>query len=75
MPEQFVLHEFRSKVDKEYVGVAPNSSSVKPVHIAQAAFRTIDERYWKLSLLKRLALAKYKWSYIICFGFFRISYI
>ena len=56
MPEQFVLHEFRSKVDKEYVGVAPNSSSVKPVHIAQAAFRTIDERYWKLSLLKRLAL-------------------
>ena len=56
MPEQLVLHDLRSRVDETFVGLSPNSSSVKPVHIAQAVFRTIDEHYWKIPLLKKVAL-------------------
>ena len=56
MPETFVLSKFRKEVDDKYVGISPNSSSVKPVHISSGAFRAIFGEYKESTELKRLAL-------------------
>ena len=56
MIDPIVLKDLRSKVDEEFVQVKPNSGSIKPVHIAQAALRTFYGKYYKSRLLKRVAL-------------------
>jgi len=39
--ETIVMHELRKAVDDKYVGFKPESSSVKPVHIAMGVFKSI----------------------------------
>ena len=56
MSERIVLREYRAKVDKAFVGFPPNGSSIKPVHIAGGAFRTIYGAYNTTMGIKRLAL-------------------
>ena len=56
MSERIVLREYRAKVDKTFVGFPPNGSSIKPVHIAGGAFRTIYGAYNTTMGIKRLAL-------------------
>jgi len=41
MSEQIYLREYRSVVDKCYVGFRPNGDSIKPVHIAGGSLRCI----------------------------------
>lgn len=39
--DNIVMHDIRKKVDERYVGFRPESSSVKPVHIAMGVFKAI----------------------------------
>ena len=54
--EQIYLRDARNAVDKEYVGFAPNGSSIKPVHIAGGSLRTIYGQYNRTKNIKRMAL-------------------
>ena len=56
MPDQIVLKEYRTGVDTEYVGFAPNGNSVKPVHIAGGALRCIYGAFNTTMSIKKLAL-------------------
>lgn len=56
MSEKLVLKEIRSSIDREYVGFTPNGSSIKPVHIAGGALRTLYGMYNKTLNIKKLAL-------------------
>ena len=56
MPDKIVLRDHRNAVDKVYVGFPPNGSSIKPVHIASGALRTIYGAYNTTINIKRLAL-------------------
>jgi hypothetical protein len=46
MGNPIIMHELRQEVDKRYVGFNPNSSSIKPVHVAGGLFRTILGKEW-----------------------------
>ncbi len=54
--EQIYLKEARKFVDSNYVGFAPNGSSVKPVHIAGGSLRCIYGQYNRTMNIKRMAL-------------------
>lgn len=56
MSEQIYLREYRTKVDKEYVGFTPNGGSIKPVHVAGGALRCIYGGYNTTMDIKRMAL-------------------
>ena len=56
MSEQIYLREYRTKVDKEYVGFTPNGGSIKPVHVAGGALRCIYGGYNTSMDIKRMAL-------------------
>ncbi len=56
MSDQIYLREYRTKVDKEYVGFTPNGGSIKPVHIAGGALRCIYGGYNTTMNIKRMAL-------------------
>jgi hypothetical protein len=49
------MHELRQEVDKKYVGFRPESGSVKPVHIATGAFRTILGQSFTAEGIKKLS--------------------
>jgi hypothetical protein len=53
--DTFVMHELRQKVDEKYVGFRPESGSVKPVHIATGAFRTILGQSFTAEGIKKLS--------------------
>ena len=56
MSDQIFLREYRTNVDKKYVGFTPNGGSIKPVHIAGGAFRCIYGGYNTTMNIKRMAL-------------------
>ena len=56
MSERIFLREYRTKVDKEYVGFTPNGGSIKPVHIAGGALRCIYGGYNTTMNIKHMAL-------------------
>lgn len=56
MSEPIVLKQYRTDVDDEYVGFAPNGSSIKPVHVAGGALRCIYGAFNSTMDIKRLAL-------------------
>lgn len=50
------LHSYRKDVDKAYVGFQPNGNSIKPVHIAGGALRTVYGAYNRSMSVKQMAL-------------------
>ena len=56
MSDQIYLREYRTNVDKKYVGFTPNGGSIKPVHIAGGSFRCIYGGYNTTMNIKRMAL-------------------
>lgn len=56
MAEQIFLSDSRTAVDRKYVGFTPNGGSIKPVHVAGGAFRSIYGKYNATMSIKRLAL-------------------
>jgi len=56
MSEQIYLKEYRTAVDKKYVGFTPNGDSIKAVHIADGSLRCIFGQYNTTKKIKRLAL-------------------
>ena len=56
MEEQIFLSDSRTAVDRKYVGFTPNGGSIKPVHVAGGAFRSIYGKYNATMSIKRLAL-------------------
>ena len=39
--DRLFMHELRKEVDERFVGFKPNGTSIKPVHIAGGAFRSV----------------------------------
>jgi hypothetical protein len=39
--DRLFMHDFRREADERFVGFKPNGTSIKPVHIAGGAFRSI----------------------------------
>lgn len=56
MAEQIFLSKSRTDVDRAYVGFTPNGGSIKPVHVAGGALRSIFGEYNTTMSIKRLAL-------------------
>ena len=53
MAEQIFLSDSRTAVDRKYVGFTPNGGSIKPVHVAGGAFRSIYGKYNATMSIKR----------------------
>lgn len=56
MEKPIFLSEYRTNVDKAYVGFTPNGGSIKPVHVANGVLRSIYGEYNTTMEIKRLAL-------------------
>ncbi len=56
MSDPIFLSESRNFVDKTFVGFTPNGGSIKPVHVAGGALRSIFGEYNTTMSIKRLAL-------------------
>jgi hypothetical protein len=55
MSDRIVMHALRQEVDKRYVGFHPNTSSIKPVHIAGGMFRAMLGKEWTAKGVRRLS--------------------
>ncbi len=52
------LKDFRVDLDKKYIGFSVNSSSIKPVHVANGFFRTILKEAYNLDAIGKLSYTR-----------------
>jgi hypothetical protein len=54
------IKNMTQKIEERYIGFGPNTSSVKPVHIANGLFRTIVDETYSAKLLNRFVVSEFK---------------